>query len=291
MTSTSIEDPNLSRYTRQWPRITYVKPDDSRLRSSVVDGLERLFGRNELQRLYERVKTGRFDPDTFFRSALEIARIEVDRDSTRERLIPRTGPLIFIANHPFGVVDGTILCDLAARTRGDFKILIHALLCQDADLAPFFLPVDFEDTPDAMRNNILSRRAAVEALKNEGTLLVFPGGGVSTARRFGFGPVEDLPWTTFIAKLVQRSRATVVPIFFHGSNSRLFQVASHWHPSLRTGLFLREAKRQFGKTVRMEIGAPIPYASVAHIKCRRRLTGYLHRRTWELAGVSAACTA
>jgi putative hemolysin len=179
-------------------------------------------------------------------------------------------------------VDGAILCDLAARTRGEFRILIHAMLCRDADLARCFLPVDFEPTAEATRNNLHTRRIALATLREQGTLLIYPGGGVATASRLGFGNLRDMPWTTFAAKLVQQSGATVVPAFFHGANSRLFHVLSHVHPALRTGLLLREARRQFGTTVRMEIGAPIPYERVHHIRCRARLTELLHRETWRL---------
>lgn len=273
-------------YTTENPRITYVRERDSRLRAVVVDLMERLLGRGQVQRLYERIKSGRFEPRTFFGLALEAANIRVDMDPGSEARIPRSGPLIFIANHPFGVVDGTILCDLAARTRGEFKILINAMLCRDQDLASYFLPVDFADTTEAMRNNINTKRAALETLRNDGTILIFPSGGVSTARRFGFGPLQDLPWTTFAAKLVQQSRAGVVPVFFHGGNSRVFHIASHLHESLRTGLFIREARRQFGKTVHLKVGEPISYEAISHLTSRRALTDYLYHRTWELGAAA-----
>lgn len=158
-----------------------------------------------------------------------MASIDVVREGDGAASVPKQGPLIFIANHPFGVVDGLVLCDLAAQTRGRFKILIHAALCQDVDLAPYFLPVDFEETKAAIRTNIGSKRVALETLAADGTRVIFPSGGVSTAfSKFGFGPVAEWPWTTFTAKLVHQSRASVVPVFFYGTNSAGFTSHQAW---------------------------------------------------------------
>ena len=86
-----------------------------------------------------------------------------------------------MANHPFGVVDGLVLCDLAVKARGNFRILINAMLCRDRDLAPYFLPIDFHETKAAVKNNIRSKKMAQEALEQDIPLLVFPSGFVSTA--------------------------------------------------------------------------------------------------------------
>ena len=57
---------------------------------------------------------------------------------------------------------------------------------------------------------------------------MFPAGGISTAPdRLGRERATDAPWQPFTAQLVQRSRATVVPVCFEGQNSRLFQIVSH----------------------------------------------------------------
>lgn len=72
-----------------------------------------------------------------------------------------------------------------------------------------------------------------------------------------FGKAEELEWKNFTAQMIQKSKATVVPIFFHGQNSPLFHLASKMGPTFRLGLALREVKRTIGKTVHLTIGAPI----------------------------------
>ena len=102
--------------------------------------------------------------------------VEVHWHGFPEADLPREGPIVLIANHPFGVIDGLVLCDLAMRLRGDFRVLIHALLCRDEDLNRYFLPVDFAATADAGKTNLTTRRRANDALADDIPVLIFPGG-------------------------------------------------------------------------------------------------------------------
>ena len=264
------------------PRISYVQPEDPWLRMRLVDTLERMTGRARVERIYHALKHEPFDVQRFFGRGLELAGISYPRDDEAEAAIPRDGPLVFIANHPFGVVDGMMLCDIAARTRGNFRILIHARLCQDDDLNPFFLPVDFSDTAAARRCNIATKREAISVLKDGGTVLIFPAGGISTTDKVGFGEFSDLPWSTFTAKLIHKSEAAVVPVFFHGRNSRWFHIASGISMTLRSALLLYEASNKLGQHFDLSIGAPVRYPEMAHLD-RQALTSYLHALTWSLA--------
>ena len=155
--------------------------------------------------------------------------------------------------------------------------MLHALLCQDRDLAPYFLPIDFLPTREATKSNIRSKQLAVEHLRNNIPVLIFPSGMVSTADKFGFGQVVDAPWTTFAAKLVREAQATVVPVFFHGQNSRKFHLASHIAEPLRMALLVNEALRKFDQTIRVDLGDPIPWSQLADCESRQALTEYLYQ--------------
>lgn len=269
-----------------YPKITYVQPEDPWAKVLVIRTLELMNGRRRVERIYHRLKDEEFDFTVFFGRGLELARIRPLIDPAQEALIPRDGPLVIIANHPFGIVDGVVLCDLAARTRGKFKILVHGVLCQDEELDPYLLPVDFRESPkvdvkEVIRNNIRTKQIAAETLADNGTLVVFPSGGVATVSRAGFGQLEDPPWTTFTAKLIHQTRANVVPVFFRGRNSWLFHFVSGFSETLRTSMLLHEAGRKIGKKLRVELGEPILYESLEHLG-RRDLTRHLHDITWAL---------
>lgn len=263
--------------------ISYVQPDDPWSRRVFMSGLEYLLGRDRIEDIYREIKSAASEPACFFSAALDHAGINTRFDGFRLEGVPRSGPLLLIANHPFGIVDGLILCRTALTLRKEFRILLHALLCRDPDLDRYFLPVDFSGDKAAMQRNIITRREAVRALKDEAAVAIFPGGGVSTSwTRFGFGPAEEFPWSTFVAKLVRESGATVLPIYFHGRNSRLFHTASHIGEPLRLALLIHEALNKFGTTIRVTVGEPVTAAELDDCGGRNQITEHLQARVLSL---------
>ncbi|MEM1062352.1 MAG: 1-acyl-sn-glycerol-3-phosphate acyltransferase, partial [Planctomycetota bacterium] len=180
--------------------------------------------------------------------------------------VPREGPVVFAANHPYGIVDGVLLGRLMARVRADAVVVAHKTLAAVDGFADKILPVDFAGTKAAERANLATRRRAREHLSAGGALGIFPGGGVATARG-GFGPVEELPWGPFTASLILASGATAVPVWFGGANGRAFHVASRFSRTLRLGLLARETRRQRGRKIRIVVNQPLSYADDG--RCRR----------------------
>ena len=275
-------DPQFRSYLREPPRISYTNPDDTWLVRHFVSSIEILLGRNKIEAVYNNLKDEQFNLTTFFSSALKETKITAKYGLEKLQAVPKTGPLMFVANHPFGVVDGIVLCDMALRVRGDLRIMLHSLLCQDSQLAQFFLPIDFQETKQALKTNIRSKQLALEFLSQDIPVLIFPSGMVSTADKFGFGTVRDAPWTTFAAKIIREARATVVPIFFHGQNSRKFHVASHIGEPFRMAMLVHEAINKFGKTVEIEIGEPLTWERLADRGGRQQLTDYLYQQVQSL---------
>lgn len=197
--------------------------------------------------------------------------------------IPRTGPLIVIANHPYGILDGLILGHILSVTRGDFRILAHKIFRKAADLDRVILPVNFDETKEAIAQNIDTRKVALDYLREGGCVGVFPGGTVSTAVT-PFAKPMDPGWRGFTARMIAKSNATVVPIYFDGHTSRLFQMASHLHSTLRMGLLIKEFRKRVDTPVRIVIGAPIPAQEIdIRKKDARELMDFLRKATYELS--------
>lgn len=197
--------------------------------------------------------------------------------------IPRTGPLIVIANHPYGILDGLMLGHILSVVRGDFRIMAHKIFRKAQELDRIILPVDFAETKEAMRTNIDTRKTALEYLGQGGAIGIFPGGTVSTAAK-PFARPMDPGWRTFTARMIAKSDAAVVPIYFDGHTSRLFQLASHLHNTLRMGLLIQEFRRRVNTPVRVAIGDPIPREELQkRAKDGRAMMDFLRKATYELS--------
>ena len=197
--------------------------------------------------------------------------------------IPKEGPLILIANHPYGILDGLMMGYILSMMRGDFRILAHRVFRKAADLDKIILPISFDETKEAMRENLATRKEALEYLDSGGAIGIFPGGTVSTSAKMFTRPM-DPGWRSFTAKMVAKSNATVVPIYFEGHNSRLFQFASHLHSTLRVALLIQEFRKRVDEPVRMVVGEPIEPAHLQeHAHDSREMMDFLRRETYSLS--------
>jgi putative hemolysin len=197
--------------------------------------------------------------------------------------IPRDGPLILIANHPYGILDGLMMGHVLQQQRGDFRILAHRVFRKAEDINRIILPISFDETKEAVQQNIETRKTALRYLSEGGAIGVFPGGTVSTALR-PFSQPMDPGWRGFTARMIAKSEATVVPMFFAGHTSRLFQLASHLHSTLRMGLLIKEFRSRVGTPVEVVIGDPISRADLApYLRDTRALMDFLRHRTYELS--------
>lgn len=264
-------------------RFSYSTADQPVFQRAVIQAIEKIGGQRKLKKLYfqhqKSVKSG----ENFFDAAVRLMKMRVEYDELALAATPQTGPVLFISNHPYGVLDGITLTWLATKVRPDTKVLANDVLCQAPEAAHNLLPVAFAPTREARETNVNSRREAQNWLKEGHAIGIFPGGGVSTSEKPLKGPAVDLPWAPFTAKLLRMSQATVVPVFFVGQNSRLFQLASHMSLTLRLSLVFRETARRIGSRLKVRVGAPIPFSEIAHIEDRAELVAELRKRTFRLA--------
>ncbi len=269
---------------RSKARLTYVSEDDRLLKKLVINSIEFATGRKKLEKLYTQVRAEKPGPDRVWDAVLGKLEVEVVYDEEKLNSIPKKGPLVLIANHPFGVVDGLIFGYLVSKVRQDFHVLVNEVLYREEILRQFLLPIDFRTTKEAMQTNISSRNQALENLKAGGAIAIFPAGGVATSPKPLKGKAEDLEWKNFVLKLIKQENVQVVPLFFHGQNSRLFQLVSHINLNLRLSLLLNEVRNKMGREIKVEIGTPIPAEHMNAIKDRSELLAFLRRKTYELAG-------
>jgi putative hemolysin len=170
-----------------------------------------------------------------------------------------------------------------SQVRRDFHLMVNEVLCREATLGKYFLPIDFRETKEAQKINIQTRATAIDYLSQGQVIGIFPSGGVATIEHIWNTKAVDLPWKRFVVQLIRRSGASVLPIYFEGQNSRLFQWASHIRQDARLGLLLFELNNKRNKPINMTVGNLLPYDSLP--KDAGDLLAFLYNRTFELATI------
>lgn len=264
--------------------LSYASQCDGRVARGFIRLTEILTGQIKLRRLYELYQSelrGRMD---FWVAAMRLLNISINYDAAKLAAVPKRGSLIIVANHPFGLVDGLLIGNLTNHIRSDFKVLTNARLYPpDADVQHYILPIDFDPTEAARETNLATRAAARAHLKAGGCLIIFPAGGVATTPTPFARRAIDLDWKPFTARLIHEAKASVLPIYFHGQNSRLFQIASHISMTARLALLLHEVANKMGRQFHATIGDVLPYEQVQPIRDTRALCRFLRDSTYSLA--------
>jgi len=257
-------DPTV-RYDRR--SLTYSTSFEDPVKRNVIRGIEWMTGKLTILRLIrEFERRGPPQDATFWDACLDTMQIDITTPAAQIARIPSDGPVVLVANHPHGMVDGMVLGALIARRRQDYRILTRSLLTAIDEVASrYLLPVPFPHDPDAQRKSVLMRAEAMEVLKGGGLVGLFPSGVVAASETM-FGPAVEAEWNVFTAQLIRRSGATVVPVFFPGANSRWYQMANRVSATLRQSLLLHEIAHSVGKPQSPVIGAPIAPADMGLLR-------------------------
>ncbi|MGR3289792.1 MAG: lysophospholipid acyltransferase family protein [Paracoccaceae bacterium] len=229
-----------------------------------IRAMEWLTGKLTLLRLIRKFeKTDVKDGKEFFSQALKFMGIDLIVSKENVDRIPATGALIVVANHPHGMVDGMVMAELVSRKRDDFLILTRSLISGVKEISQFMLPVPFPHEDDALNESLRMRKTAMSHLADGGVIILFPAGEVASADSL-FGIAIESDWNPFTAKMINRSGATVLPIYFPGQNSRLYLMADRISATIRQGLLLHEVVHALNKAQRPVVGTPIHADEMKH---------------------------
>jgi len=194
--------------------------------------------------------------------------------------IPKEGPFMLVCNHPFGAIEGIILYDAIAKIRPDFKIMANFILGFIPNLKDVFFSVNpFENNPE-FGGSTGGIKASLMQLNEGHGLGVFPAGEV--ARYHGHSYPEDIDWSPSIAKIIQKTKVPVIPVYFDGNNSHKFYFWAKIYSMFATVRLVKELLNKRNKKIVMKIGKPILPAEVAQYETPEALAAYLKNRSYAL---------
>jgi putative hemolysin len=267
---------------------SYATPEDPRLKRFLIRLIERMTGQPYLKWLYDDNRAHPVPGESFWDSAVKRLELKIVANEAALAAWPRTGALVIVSNHPFGVLDGVVISQLVSRVRQDFRVLTNSVLYRAEEIRPFLLPIDFAETDEALKTNLKSRAAAKAHLLAGGCLVIFPAGGVSTTPKLWDKRAIDTEWKTFTARLITQAKAPVAPVFFAGQNSRMFQLASHISMTLRLSLLFKEVHDKIGSEIQVRLGEPIAFDNLPSMSDRHAFMARLREMTYALGeGVPA----
>ena len=249
-------------------------PFKPRILSAVI---EKVLGLDRLAQIYDRRPAG-CTPHEFLQYTLEALGVSLDLvNASNLEEIPRTGPVLIVANHPLGGLEGVAIAKVIADIRPDLKVLTNELLRRIPELADIFIGVDVLSS-DAAAGNVSSIKQVHKHLKHGGAVLIFPAGMVSAYER-GHRRIQDRAWNRLAGQLLKRYQATCLPVHVGGTNSRLFYAAGMIHPRLRTALLPRQLANKQGFKLELRFGRPILAAELRLLQSPRAITDYLRVST------------
>lgn len=264
-------------------RLSYANTFPNPAKRAVIRTMEWTTGKLRLLRLIRRferegVETGQ----AFWPHALGVMGITLETPESEIARIPASGPVVIVANHPHGLVDGMVLAELIGRVRTDYRILTRSLLTGIPEIEQFMIPVPFPHEDDAIQKSLTMRKTAMAHLASGGVVVLFPSGVVASSDTW-WGPAIERDWNPFTAKMILKSGASVVPIRFPGANSRAYQIADKVSATLRQGLLLHEVVHALNRPQRPHVGAAFdPTEIAARADTPRELMAWMRRETLAL---------
>ncbi len=237
---------------------------------------------NKINKLYAEVS--HHSGMAFIDALIEKLQLEYEVSEEELKKIPREGPFIIVCNHPFGGIDGILLIKILEKHRTDIKVLSNFVLNKIEQVSEFMLPVNpFERRKDAA-SSIIGIKAALEHLREGKVLGIFPAGEVSSYNEDNYG-ISDREWQYTAMKMIKRAGVPVVPVYFQGTNSRLFHILGLIHPTLRTVRLPAEVFNKKHKKIRIRVGNPISVKEQDAFKEISVYGRYLRARTYALGSV------
>jgi len=238
-------------------------------------------GQPKLKRIYDNYVKENRPPEMFWHDAVERLDLKISIHSKSNQQIPRVGRLLIVANHPFGVADGITICSMVTKIRQDVRLLTHRVLSQAPAISHQILPIDFSLSRNARINNIETKRKAQSHLENEGVVILFPNGEISSTKKLKQKAV-DKEWKTFVSKLALKCKTPILPLFFEGQNSNVFHIANKINQTLRYSVMMYELCKRMGKEINVHVGDLIKYEDIKEIGDLKEITKYLRNQTYKL---------
>jgi putative hemolysin len=262
---------------------TFASAEVNVLSQQFIKIIELLTGKIKLKKLYDQYLLENNPPENFWNDAIKKLKLNLQTIYKEGSNIPKTGRLIIVANHAFGVADGVSLCSVISNIRQDYKMITHKVLRQADAVKDKIIPIDFSPNKKAILANIDARKEAEIVLNNDGVIIIFPSGQIATKDNLRLQTkAHDGDWKQFVSKLIIKTKSPVLPSYFEGQNSQIYHIANKMGQTFRYSLLMHELTRKIGDTINLHFGKVIPFSDFEKIGNLIEITKYIRNKTYAL---------
>ncbi len=221
------------------------------------------------------------DPILLITSVLEELDLQYDIPDEDLKNIPDKGGFITISNHPYRGIDSMLLLKIILEKRKDFKILSNILLQNIEPMQSVIIPVKTTDGKDRNKTSFSGIKEGINHLKNDHGLGIFPAG--DDPQQYEISKIIlDREWQTSAFKFIKNAEVPVIPVYFHGTNSRLLYIIRKINPLFRLANLPSEIINRKNKIVKIRIGSPLTVKEQSGFKDNSQYGRYLRARTYLL---------
>ena len=232
---------------------------------------DRLLGLSKLQQLYLQHGFSGLDKQRFSLKLLSILGITFKGDQTLLSKIPSKGRFIVVCNHPYGMIEGVAIAYLLSTIRPDTKVVANVGLKILKELQDYFIFTNPLNSKSVINQQAL--KSCFAHLENDGLLVIFPAGRVSTYQD-NENEITDAPWNRLSASLAIKTKSPVLPVFISGQNSKLFHQLGRIYFRLRLLMLVRELLKLKNHCIEFSANNPITPDQYHHFKSPQHLNDF-----------------
>lgn len=242
----------------------------------VVILVEKIIKQDEMNRILRKFSS--FSEFGFLIEIIKEFNLKLEIEGKEN--LPENGKCFFVANHPFGVIDGLVLTYCVCEKYGTLRAIANDGFMYIPQLRPFIAAVNvYGQSPKEYV------KALEETFNMDIPITHFPAGEVS---RIYNGKVQDREWQkSFITKAISSQR-DIVPIHFFSRNSglfyslymlrRLFGITAN----IELMFLPREMFNKKNKTIKVKIGEPISYSQFDKSMAHKDWANVVRSKVYEL---------
>lgn len=263
------------------PSNKHEKPDELYIPEGTIiaETLLHIFKYKKLNKLFSRIQEK--DPAAIINSLLDELDLKFEIPDQDFENIPAEGGFITVSNHPYRGIDSMLLYKLVSGKRQDFKIMASYLLQNIEPLKNIIFPVNTFETEKGSKSSYTSIKEGINYVRNDHCLGIFPAGEGPNNYEIS-KVVLDNEWQPAALKFIKKLNVPVIPVYFHGTYSRLVNIFRQINSLMKLIPLPDELLNKKARIVKVRIGTPVSVREQNEFKDIAQFGRYLRSRTYLL---------